>query len=70
MASSADRETMLEMARRIAPQFFAEGHQRVYVASCCGRVLVTPEEVEKCRTCDKRPEGFWVDQDSLRSVIG
>lgn len=70
MASSADRETVLEVARRIAPQFFAEGRKRVYVASCCGRVLVAPEEAERCRTCDKRPEGFWVDQDNLRTEVG
>lgn len=70
MASSADREEALTVARTLAPQFFAEGHTRVYVAYCCGRVVVKPAEVKACRTCEGTPEGFWVDQDNLHSVTG
>lgn len=70
MASSADREKMAEAVGRIAPQFFAEGHERVYAATCCGRVLVTLEQPEKCSTCGNVPEGVWVTQDNLHSIKG
>ena len=69
-ASNADRETALAVAQRIAPQFFAEGHERVYVAMCCGRVMIKPVEVVKCHTCEGVPDGFWVDPDNLHSVTG
>lgn len=60
----------MQVARTVAPQFFSDGHKRVYVATCCGRVMVKPAEVVKCRTCGNKPEGFWVDQDNLHSVTG
>jgi len=70
MGSSADREKAMTVAGRLAPQFFAEGHERVYVAWCCGRVIVKPAEVKACKTCEKVPEGEWLTPDNLHSTVG
>lgn len=70
MPSIADREVMLEVVGRIAPQFFAEGHKQVYAAMCCGRVLVTTEEPEICRSCGKKPAGEWVTPDNIHAIVG
>lgn len=67
---SADKATAMTVARKLAPQFFAEGHERVYVAWCCGRVLVVPNEVELCRSCQGVPEGMWLNEDNLHSETG
>jgi hypothetical protein len=61
----AGEEIIMAVVRRVAPKFFEEGHERVYVATCCGRVLVTVEEVGRCRTCHKRPEGEWLTESDL-----
>ena len=50
---------------RVAPEFFAQGHERVYVAACCGRVLVTTEEAKECRTCGGTPEGRWWEESEV-----
>ena len=50
---------------RVAPKFFEQGEDRVYVATCCGRVLVTTEVVEKCRTCGGTPTGRWWDESEV-----
>lgn len=63
--TSVDREQAMNVARTVAPAFFKEGKERVYVASCCGRVIVKPAEVTKCRTCDGTPEGFWITEADL-----
>lgn len=57
---SAGRDLVMSIVRAVAPRFFAEGHERVYVAECCKRVLIIPSPVDRCRTCGKTPEGFWV----------
>lgn len=67
---SADKEKIAEAINRIAPQFFAEGHEKVYVALCCDRVLVTLKEPKTCRTCGNKPEGLWVDPDNLHTLKG
>lgn len=54
--------------KRVAPQFFEQGHERVYVTSCCGRVLVTTEEATKCRTCDETPKGEWLTQEQVAAL--
>jgi rubrerythrin len=56
---SADEKKFAEIFGRVAPQFLAEGHKKVYVATCCGRVLITLKEPEKCGTCGEKPEGQW-----------
>jgi len=58
--TSADDAEVLAITRRVAPKFFEEGHERVYVAQCCGRVMVTTVEAKRCRTCEGVPEGRWV----------
>jgi len=69
-AASPDLETVKIVVRRVAPKFFSEGHERVYVAICCGRAFVGPNEVAKCKTCDGVPEGFWVTPDTLHEICG
>lgn len=49
----------------VAAPFFVDGHKRVYVATCCDRVLVTLEEPEMCSTCGSKPEGTWIDKNQL-----
>ena len=69
-ASNADREKLAEVIGRIAPQFFAAGHEKVFAAICCGRVLVTVEEPKACRTCEEKPEGVWVTLDNIHTIVG
>ncbi len=57
---SVSRDLVMSIVRAVAPRFFAEGHERVYVAECCKRVVITTTPVEGCRTCNRTPEGFWV----------
>lgn len=64
-SSWVDRTVVMDVVQRVAPQFFAEGHERVYVTTCCGRLLVTTKEVLKCRTCDGKPRGLWVTKDEV-----
>lgn len=53
---------MAAVLAAVAPAFWAQGCERVYVASCCGRVLVTLAPPNKCRTCGKVPQGEWVER--------
>lgn len=57
---NVDEKEFAKVFGRVAPQFLAEGHDKVYAAQCCGRILVTVEEPEKCGTCGKKPEGEWI----------
>lgn len=65
--SRIDWDTLGPLVSSLAPQFFAEGNQQVYVATCCDRVLVTLEEPETCTTCGTKPNGEWVGRDDIES---
>lgn len=53
-----------DLVRQVAKPFFAEsGHDRVFVAACCGRVLVTDTRPELCGTCQQEPEVYVLTAD-------
>jgi hypothetical protein len=60
---------MIEVISRLAPRFFEEGHEKVYAAMCCDRVMVTVEKPEKCRTCGGTPEGTWITPEKLKKLM-
>lgn len=66
MSATAGNEVIMGIARAVAPKFFDEGYERLYIAECCKRIVISPTPVERCRTCDRRPLGFWITQEALR----
>lgn len=46
----------------LAPAFWDQGCKRVFVATCCNRVLIALAPPNKCRTCGATPEGEWVER--------
>ena len=54
------------LIRRVAEPFFTKsGHDQVFVATCCGRLLVTDTRPELCGTCKKAPDVHTISPSDL-----
>jgi hypothetical protein len=51
----------------LLPVFKQQGHDHVYVVSCCGRVYVGVKAATTCRTCKQVPENHCVRTDGSPS---
>lgn len=45
-----------DILKNLAEPFFEQGETRVFLALCCGRVLLGSKEVTRCSICKERPK--------------
>jgi len=46
----------IEAVKAAMVEFKNQGHEKVFISSCCGRTYVGAKPALKCRTCEKPPE--------------